>query len=220
MLSSVAILLEILPILLFILFRKRNNYGGLWVILLSIILSFLSDFIRVATMKHINPLYFYASFTIVEYSVYALFLFLSLEKRIFKNILIFASLAFYLIAASNFFTNGSENFDSLPASAEAVLIIVYSIFYLYEQVTHPSVLLVYTTKKFWIILAFLIYFSSTLFLFIYATAMDKPENNSYWKINNFFDLIKNLLFIIAFILKPDKEKKNQQTVEYPFLDPN
>ena len=130
------------------------------------------------------------------------------------------TLAFYLIAASNFFTNRGENFDSLPASAEAVLIIVYGIFYLYEQVTHPSVLLVYTTKKFWIILAFLIYFSSTLFLFIYATAMGKPENNIYWEINNFFDLIKNLLFSIAFILKPDKEKNNQHTAEYPFLDPN
>jgi hypothetical protein len=166
----------------------------------------------------INALYFHASFTIIEYSLFALFLFLSFSKKIFKIILVVASLAFYLIATSNFLIKANGDFDSLSASAEAVLIIVYSLFYLYEQVNDPSVLLVYNTKKFWIVLAFLIYFSSTLFLFIYAGGMTHQEHKNYWAINIFFDQLKNVLFGVGFIMRPDK--KSSYIAEYPYLDPN
>jgi hypothetical protein len=218
LLSLIAILVEILPIILFVVFRKRNIQGGLWVILLSVILSVLADWTYIIGKGHINKLYLHASFTIIEYSLFSLFLYLSFSKKSLKTILVFASLGFYIVAGSNFLNKANEEFDSLSASAEAVLIIVYSIFYLYEQVNDPSVLLVYNTKKFWIVLAFLIYFSSTLFLFIYASAMTNQEHKSYWNINNFFDELKNVLFSIGFVMRPDK--KNRYTSETPYLDPN
>ena len=178
----------------------------------------MADYTYTFARGRFNPLYFHASFTILEYSLFSLFLFLSFQKRVFKLIVATASLLFYIIAISNFLIKDNQAFDSLSASAEAVLIIVYSIFYLYEQVNDPSVLLVYNTKKFWIVLAFLIYFSSTLFLFIYATAMTNQEHNSYWDINNFFDQLKNILFSIGIIKRP--HKKNPYIAESPYLDPN
>lgn len=218
MLPKISILTDVLPIILFVLFWKRNRLGGIWVILLSVILSAITDYTYAFARTSINTLYFYGAFTIIEYSLFSFFLYLSFKNRVFKVILIVASLIFYLVALSTFFIKNKEDFDSLSASAEAVLIIVYSIFYLYEQVNDPSVFLVYNTKKFWIVLAFLIYFSSTLFLFIYATAMTNQEHKSYWNINNFFDELKNILFSIGFIMKPDK--KSRYTVESPYLDPN
>ncbi len=218
MLFRIGIFLEILPIILFVVFLKRNKHGGIWVILLSVLLSAMADLTYTFHRSGINALYFHACFTIIEYSLFSLFLYLSFTKKVFKIILITASLAFYVVAISNFLIKGNQDFDSMSASAEAVLIIVYSIFYLYEQVNDPSVLLVYNAKKFWIVLAFLIYFSSTLFLFIYATAMTNQEHKSYWNINNFFDELKNLLFSVGFIMKSDK--KNRYTVESPYLDPN
>jgi hypothetical protein len=218
LLSRIGILTEILPIILFVVFYKRNKQGGIWVIFLSVILSALTDSIYNLARTSLNPLYFYGAFTIIEYSLFAFFLYLSFSKKLFKIVLIVLSLAFYVIALSTFFIKNKEDFDSLSASAEAVLIIVYSIFYLYDRVNDPSVLLVYNTKNFWIVLAFLIYFSSTLFLFIYATAMTNQEHKSYWNINNFFDELKNVLFSIGFIMNPDK--KNRHTFESPYLDPN
>ncbi len=200
------------------MFWKRNRQGGIWVIFLSVILSAVTDYTYAFARTNINTLYFYGAFTIVEYSLFSFFLYLSFQSKTSRVILIVASLIFYLVALSTFFIKKKEDFDSMSASAEAVLIIVYSILYLYEQVTDPSVFLVYNTKKFWIVLAFLIYFSSTLFLFIYATAMTNQEHKSYWNINNFFDELKNVLFSIGFVMKPNK--KNNFAVESPYLDPN
>lgn len=172
------------------------------------IVSFTTDLVSKRLAKHIPPFYLYSFFSILEYTLFAIFLFLSFRQKNFRNILLLLSLLFYSIVISNLFRNDAEmqNFDSPSASLEAVLIIVYGIFFLYEQLKDPSVFYIYYLKKFWIILAFLIYFSSTLFLFLYAATFARPEKGTYWIINNIFDIIKNLLFVVSFTLK-DKEQR-------------
>jgi hypothetical protein len=215
LLSKFSLVSDILPIILYLIYRKRNSKGGIWVIFLYVLLSALTDYTYTFARSSIDPLYFYGSFTIIEYTLFSLFLYLSFKGNVLKIIVVVASLIFYGIAISNFIIkNKGGDFDSLSASAEAILIIVYSIFFLYQQVNDPSVFLVYNTKKFWIILAFLIYFSSTLFLFIYATTMTNQEHKSYWNINNFFNALKNILFSVGFVMK--YERKNQFAQESSF----
>jgi hypothetical protein len=60
---------------------------------------------------------------------------------------------------------------------------------------------VYNNKKFWIIIAFLLYFSGTLFLYVYMNTLPEQQRSNYWTINNFFEILKNILFCIAFIMK-------------------
>ena len=67
----------------------------------------------------------------------------------------------------------------------------------------PSIVIVYNNKKFWIIVAFFLYFSGTLFLYIYINTLSKEQRSSYWSINNFFEILKNILFCVAFIMKKD-----------------
>ena len=119
------------------------------------------------------------------------------------------SLIFYSMAFINLTIKKSEAFDSLSASAEAVLIIIYCILFLYKQINDPNVIYVYHSKKFWIVIASFLYFSSTLFLFIYAATFTNQQHTNYWYINNIFDIIKNVLFCIAFIMKKD------QSYDYP-----
>ena len=121
----------------------------------------------------ISIFYFFASFTILEYSLLTLFLYRSIQDRRQKYVPIIGSVAFFAIAVINFLQGRTSNFDSLSASVEAILIIIYSLIFLYGQIKDPSVLFVYNTKKFWVVSAFFIYFSSTLFLFLYAATFTK-----------------------------------------------
>jgi hypothetical protein len=140
----------------------------------------------------------------------------SYKEKVFKYSLLIGSLVFYAIAILNIIHKNKESFDSISASMEGILIIVYGIFFLYEQVKDPTVFYVYYSKKFWIVIAILLYFSSTLFLFIYATTFARPEKSIYWVINNIFDLVKNLLFAISFIMK--KGKKTSYPIENLYTD--
>jgi hypothetical protein len=89
-------------------------------------------------------------------------------------------------------------------SVEAILIIVYCIFFLYEQIKNPNSFYIYRSKKFWITIGLLLYFSSTLFLFIYAANLTKQEYLAYWAINDIFNILKNILFSISFLIKEGK----------------
>ena len=200
MLSLLSVLSEILPIILFLCFVKRNKGEGLWVIFVYCIVSFSAEsgsfFLQPA-----DKFYLFASVTICEYTLFTLFLYFAIQERKFKYIIILGSLVFYTMAIINLIYKKSSTFDSLSASVEAILIIVYSILYLYEQIQDPEVMYVYHTKKFWIVVAFFLYFSSTLFLFVYAAALTNQEHKNYWFINDFFNVLKNVFFCISLTMK-------------------
>jgi hypothetical protein len=201
---------ETLPVILYLCFIRRNKNEGLNLIFIYCLISLATEFLFLPLRHVISDFYVYAFFTVCEYSFLTVFLYLSLKSKKFRLIQLIGSLLFYTMAVINLTSKQSESFDSLSASVEALLIIIYSILFLYERIVDPSVAFVYQTKKFWIVIAFFLYFSSTLFLFIYAATLTKQEHKSYWYINDIFDIIKNILFCIAFVMKKGKEES------YPF----
>ena len=74
----------------FFLFFQRNKTEGFWVIFFYCIISALAD-----TLHHHVPkaysFYIFSSFTIIEYTLFALFLYLSYKERVFKIVLLVCS---------------------------------------------------------------------------------------------------------------------------------
>lgn len=198
-LTLLAFLSEILPIVFYLVFFKRNKGEGLWVIFLYCILSILTEGLFGATG---GQTIVYSVFIIVQFTLFSFFFYSSLKGKRVKYVPIFGAIVFYVFAAANF-TN--KHFDSISASLASVLIIPYCILLLYEQIKDPGTLFVYQNKKFWVIIAFFLYFSATLFLYLYFSTLSEEQRNSYWIINNFFEILKNILFSVSFIMKkPDK----------------
>ena len=195
------------------MFLKRNRGEGLGVIFFYCCFSWLTESIFFNRLHIDIPDYVHDSgFTILEFSVISFFTYSSLRGKKLKFVPIIGALIFYPIAVINF-TKGLDSFDSVPASLEAIIIISYCILLLYEQINNPEVLFVYNTKKFWITIAFFLYFSSTLFLFLYARSFTQEQIDKYWTINNLFEILKNILFSVSFIMK--------KTVKNPYsADPN
>jgi hypothetical protein len=146
-----------------------------------------------------------SGFTILEFTLISFFVYSSLRGKKLKYIPVLGALIFYPIAIINF-TKEQDAFDSIPASLEALLIISYFILLLYEQINDPKIIFVYNTKKFWVIIAFFLYFSSTLFLFLFARNLTRTEFIKYWTINNFFEILKNILLSISFIMKKNNKE--------------
>jgi len=213
--NRISYLSGILPIIFYLLFFKRNKEGGYWVIFVYSFFSLFADTaFKIPSIKHYS-FYVLSALTIIEYSLFSYFIFISYKEKIFKTILIVCSILFYAIAVINILSKRSATFDSLSASLEASLLILFSIFFLYEQIKDPTIFYVYTSKRFWIIIAFLLYFSSILFLFIYAVTFTSQQHQSYWRINNIFDTLKNLLFTIAFAMKKNKQHEPSLENFYP-----
>ena len=135
-------------------------------------------------------------------------------SKVFRIILLVGSVLFYVFAVIYYLSVEDNSFDSLTASIEAILIVTYSIFYLFDQMNKPQVIFIYQEPNFWFVVAFIIYFSGTLFLFIQASNLDREIRDNFWKINLFLNITKNILFAIAFSTK--KSNKLPLSPESPF----
>jgi len=108
-----------------------------------------------------------------------------------------------------------SSFSSIIAGVESVLIISMCIYYFFDQLKQTNTLLIYSSINFWIIIAFLIYLSGTFFLYIYAESMinNISFKRQYIIINSSFVLLKNILFSVAILMKPDKNNNQPKFPE-------
>lgn len=72
---------------------------------------------------------------------------------------------------------------------------------MFDQLNKPQVMFIYQDPSFWFVIALMVYTSATLFLFIEADHLPKAMRRSVWKIAVFANIIKNILFSIAFAIK-------------------
>jgi hypothetical protein len=165
----------------------------------------------------------YDVFAIVELACFLIYI-----KQIIQNkkLAKYLPLVFVVFLIFNiidyFFLRTEESFNSIASGVEAIIIIVFCLYYFYEQLKETSTLLIYETHNFWIIIAFLIFFSGTFFLYIYTenTIKDKTFLNQYAIINSGFYLLKNILFSVAMLMKPKKKPQFDFPIEGNIADWN
>ncbi|WP_315817569.1 hypothetical protein [Paraflavitalea speifideaquila] len=217
LIQRLSIISGIIPIIFFLIFLKRNKESKLWVIFIYVTLSYLTDNL-LSELPKPSPVKFYvfSFFTVMEYTFFSLFLYLSMKSKLIKQIIVWAAPLFItLVLYSLFNKNQSNNFDAIPASIESILIIIFCVCFFFEQIRDMEVSFVYSSKTFWIIVAILIYMAATFFLFVSTQYFTQEERKAYWFINYISNIIKNLLLATAFIIPNYKPKS---FVDRPYDD--
>ncbi|MEO6000824.1 MAG: hypothetical protein ABIN89_28515 [Chitinophagaceae bacterium] len=146
--------------------------------------------------------YSFSVFTLIEFTIFSYFFYLSYKEKSFKWLLISCYPVFCAVLVYSIINKYKSNndFDYLSSSFEAILIIIFSILFFYEQLKNPEVTFIYASKSFWIIVAMLVYMSATLFLFISTSMLSSSFQKTIdvWLINNGANIIKNIFIAIAF----------------------
>jgi len=207
---------HLIPLLVFIIFYKRNKLIWVKVLLFYIAISFINDNFLLIFEK---PVYdrltfiFLSVYTIVEYSIFAFFLYSVIDNKVFKNVILTLTIGFFTFALIIFFASKRSTFDSLSASSESILIIIYCIFYLFDQLNKPQVVFIYEDQNFWFVAGFMVYLSASFFLFVEANSLIKELRDIYWKIFLVANITKNILFAIAF------SRKNRKSIDLSYEPP-
>jgi voltage-gated potassium channel Kch len=137
-----------------------------------------------------------------------------ISNSFFKKIIIGTSILFSLFIIIYNLETKVAGIDSIPIGIEAILILIFSFYYFYEQMKDVSTLFIYGRFHFWIVLGMMIYLAGSFFIYIYASQLETHEVAKYWIFTNIFSIIKSILFTIAiFINGSQSTKKNRQA--YP-----
>ena len=196
----------------YLLFKRNSKQRSLRVILFYVIYCILNEATNfyLQTIQSPNAILLFSLFTIIEYTFFCYFIYLILQNNFLKKTVLFAWIAFLLFALTDFlfFSKGQE-FDSITSGIESIVIILLCIGYLTTQLRKSTTLLNYSTFDFWVVIAFLIYFAGTFFLYIMTEGM--RENVSfqlqYGIINSSFNILKNILLSVAMTMKLNNHQK-------------
>lgn len=221
--ANTSVISPLLPIVVFLSFRKRNDRKALWVIFIYTIFAFLFDCVHSLNITPHVEFTLYRVFTIIEYMCFSYYLSSILQFKL-KNWLILI-IGIIIVAFNIKYLSSSqivEEFDAVTTSIEAIFIIMLCIIHFYEVIQKNTVSIIYADKSFWLVAAMLVYLSANLFLFITSKYLTPEERTFYWFINDTSNTLKNILFTIAFLLPMSdqvKAKKKMNSYEqHPFLN--
>ena len=179
-----------------------------------LIYCFFNEFLNYYLYRVLNndTYLFINLFSLLEYLFISYFYFLILKNRRYKKSLVIVSVIYliYFVIDSLFIEDITIDFSSGPAAIEAIILLVYSILYLFEEINNTVTLFIYSKKSFWIVVAIIIYISGTFFLFIFAqnNMADPTFQKQYLVMNSVLYIIKSLLFSIAFIIIESNENES------------
>jgi len=211
---------DLLPFLLFLIFFKRSKSNRvLWLIFLYSVYDFLTNIGLLYLTHKPSRVFLYSSYTFFEYFLFTSSLYLMIKNIGFKKFIIGISVCFTIFIISYNVLVKVKGIDSIPIGVEAILIIVFSFYYLYEQMKDTESLFVYSRYSFWIVLGMMLYLAGSFFIYIYASQLAPTEVGKYWIFTNIFSILKNIFFTIAIFLNTN-EKTTTKKIKYKLYSLN
>ncbi len=161
----------------------------------------------------------YSLYTLIEYSVFALFLWLNIHNKAFRRAILITSLIFLTFLLIYNLNTRVRRVDSLPIGVETIFILVYSFYYLYEQMNDTTNLFIYNKYQFWVITGFMLYLAGSFFIYIFANQADKSLIDDYWFLTHAFYILMNIFIGISFFLRSKKPNDFPTPPEpHPYLN--
>lgn len=151
----------------------------------------------------IPNLIFFHFYTGVEAIFLSLFFQLIIDNVIIKKILSVFIVAFPLCCIFNYiYLQNGNVFNTYTHSVEALLFMSLSIFYFWEQSKQEVQVKWVSIPLNWIMSGFLLYFSSTFFLYVFSNVLmntySKAVNHFIWNVHGVIIITTNLLWTIGF----------------------
>ena len=205
-------LIPLLPLLFFLLFKRKSQEKAVWVIFFYILYCAINEFISfyLQSINSYSILYLFSIFTIVELTLISFYFYLLFKNKMFvKKAIIFSWSGFIIYGIANIiYSKEMEAWDSIPMGIESLIILMLSSYYLFIKIKRTNNLSFYRNFHFWIAITFLLYFSGTFFLNIMAENMRRnPEYQMlYSGINIGFNILKSVMLSVAMTMKLNTTK--------------
>lgn len=155
-----------------------------------------------------NNLFLLHIFTIIEFALIALIYQGSLKVFKRKNIMygLIAGFSIYSILNS-LFHESIFQFNAYARAIEALIIISISLLYFYSTLKNMTEKHLERSPIFWVSAGSLLYFSSSLFIFIYSNILFGDNRNSItiWGLHAIMSIIHYIFYTIALWVKPQNQ---------------
>jgi hypothetical protein len=170
------------------------------------------------SLAHMLKVILYTSYTFVEYLIFSFLLYSFIKSKSFRRVILLSSLLFVCSLISFTLFTKIEILDTVPIGIETILILIFSFYYLYEQMSDLNNQFIYNQFSFWAVTGMMIYLAGSFFIYVFAAQINTDILKNYWFLTNAFYCIKNILFGIGAYLILKKLKSPHPKELQPYLN--
>ncbi len=196
---------EILPVIFYLVFRKRMNDKILQVVFFLLAITFMFDVYGLYTIsKHKENFLPYNLNLLIEAVCLYIFFYQIFKNIPLKKIILSTGVFFVLYWVYKFIRAGGSNvFLGTCETIKNISIFALAIYYYYEQVIKINATSVFSQPAFWVVTAYLIYIAGTFFLLLYLPSLSPYDQEKYYVLNYAFVVIRTILLSVAMFMKAD-----------------
>jgi hypothetical protein len=205
--------------LAFYLSRKTTVEKSLWFITVYCLVNSAVNYSSTLHLPLKIDYFLFGFYTILEYTVFAYFIFYSIRNHFFRKLIKTFSLFFSVFVICYYTFGRVQHIDSIPIGIETILILIYSFYYFYERINDiTNSTLIYNQHTFWIVVGIMIYLGGSFFIYIFANRVEVEILEQYWFLTYLFYILKSILFFIAFIFYHKQFKNSRPPKLRPYLN--
>jgi hypothetical protein len=145
---------------------------------------------------------------------------MNIKSKTVKYLILIVSFLFILFLYLFDFNPSQQQMDSIPVGIETLILLVFGIYFFYEQFKDPTTFYIYYHYCFWVTIGILIYLCGSFFIFMYANKMTNEQVAQFWFFTYIVEIIKNILFTVAIIIYSRKTVDKPPKTDIPYLDIN
>ncbi|HVG11422.1 MAG TPA: hypothetical protein VM843_00400 [Flavisolibacter sp.] len=208
---------DVLFLLFFIILFRKIKSNGLIALgvncACALVLNYFIEF------SEINDPLFYLIFTFLEYAFFSYFLYINIYNLKFKRFILVSSVLFTVFMIFYFAFANPKSLDSIPVGIETILVLIFSFFYLFEELNRSSPDVIYKKYQFPVVTGIMIYLAGSFFIYVYASQVSHDTIAQYWFLTNAFYVLKNLLFILSLFMSVKRSNIKPTSTELrPYLN--
>jgi hypothetical protein len=207
-LEHIARLTLLLPTFLFFFYKGKQSREN-WVIFLFLVFLILQQAIWVLTFTRYPAIPNLLSFVNPIITLFFIYFFFNqvLLSPLNKKIVLVCTFLYLVLQIIPYISEVTSSLNSIITTVNTVFVLVFCLLYFFEQIRFPKTMFIYTQSSFWSIVGLLVFTAGTFFIFWYNNIIKQSEvfENQYIIIHALIFIIRNLLFSIAFVIKPDKQ---------------
>ena len=176
---------------------------------LFVVLSTTSLYIIKSRLIYLNLV---RAYTIVEYCLFAWFLFSVYHSALLKKIILYSIFPFCIFCIVDYIYN-SGTFNTTPLLVEFLAFIVFIIYFFYEKMKTVVLYPLYQSIVFWICVGLFIYFTGNFFFLLFInSSTDRSFINQMQFIYSLVTITKNILLCVAFLAIERPSEKADEVI--------
>jgi hypothetical protein len=193
-----SVVTEILPVIFYLILHPQKKDESLRVIFFLLFVNLSTDVYGLYCVLKVQTNFISFNLNLLIETICLCIFYTKIIREDHVKKIIYAVLFIFLIFWGFEFTKlGKNNFLYDCVTFENILVIVFAIYYYYEQIFKLNTAFIYKYPIFWVVTAYFITAAGTFFLLLYITSFNPNLQQSIYVLNYIFVIIRTILLCIA-----------------------